>query len=126
MSAAFWFMISVVGTAMLSFLTVAVWLSERTKERDAHYRHETIRKLAEAGDSAGALEYLRETERSNAAGVRSKARLAGLITLAAGVALTIFLHQSVPGTAAYLVGLIPLLVGVAFLIFTEIMAKPRS
>lgn len=124
MSAAFWLMVAVVGTAILAFISVLVWLENRQKEREAHYRDEMARRIAEAADSAPVLEYVRETERADAARVRTKARVAGLITTAVGVALMIFLYQLVQGTAVYLAGLIPLLVGGVLLLFSEFMMRP--
>ena len=126
MPAAFWFMVTVVGTAVFAFISLVVWLEARTKEREAHYRGETVKKIAESGNSDAALEYLREVERADAVRARAKARIAGLITSAVGVALMIFLHQLVSGTAVYLVGLIPLLVGVALLIASEFLMKPAD
>ena len=112
MPAAFWFMVAVLGTTVFAFITVIVWLEARTKEREAHYRNETVKKIADSGSTADALEYLREIERADAARTRNKARIGGLVTIAVGVALMVFLHQLASGTAVYLVGLIPLLVGV--------------
>jgi hypothetical protein len=44
---------------------VATWASERRKEREAYYRSETIKKVAElqGTGSQSALEVLREEER---------------------------------------------------------------
>ena len=125
MSAGFWFMVAVCGTATFAFITVVVWLGQRTKEREAHYRSVVVKKVAESGNSA-ALEYLRETDRIEAARGRIKARLAGLITAAVGVALLIFLHELIPETKVYLVGLVPLFVGVVLLVFSELMMKPKE
>jgi len=126
MSAAFWFMVTVVGTAVFAFISVVVWLEARTKEREALYRSETVNKIAESGNSDAALEFLREVERADAARARAKARIGGLITTAVGIALMIFMHQLTSGTAIYLVGLIPLLVGVALLIASEFLMKPAD
>jgi hypothetical protein len=126
MSAAFWFMIAVVATAGIAFVPVVVWLAERTREREAHYRSETVKKIAESGNAVAALEYLREIERAEALRERRKARIGGLITIAVGAALMIFLYQLMPGTAIYLSGLIPLLVGVALLIGSAFMMKPEE
>jgi hypothetical protein len=84
------------------------------------------RKIAEAGDSGPILEFVRANERADAAKVRLKARVAGLITFAAGLGLMIFLHQVAPTTAVYLVGLIPVFVGVVLLILSEFMMKPAE
>jgi len=126
MSAAFWFMVSVVATAGISFTAVVIWLATRAKEREDQNRNETIRRIMETGDSAPVLEYLREVEKAEALRTRNKARLIGLITIAVGVALMFFLAMSVAGAPIYLVGLIPLLVGVALLVFTEFMMKPGN
>lgn len=126
MPAEFWFMVALAATTLFAFISVVVWLKSRTKEREAHYRSETVKKIAESGNSDAALEYLREVERADAVRARAKARIAGLITTAVGVALMIFMHQLVSGTAIYLVGLIPLLVGVALLIASEFLMKPAD
>lgn len=121
---AFWLMIAVLGTAGIAFVPIIVWLENRKKERDAHYRDEMARRIADASDAAPILEYVRETERAEAKREREGKRLAGLINLAVGAALTIFLYQLVPGMPVYLCGLIPLFVGVAILIYSELMARP--
>lgn len=122
--AALW-MIAIIVTASLAFVSVIVWLENRQKEREAHYRNEMARRIAEASDPAPLLAYVREIERMDAARLRNKARIAGLITLAVGTALMIFLHQAAPGTAAYLVGLIPLLVGAVLLVFSELVMRAK-
>lgn len=126
MSSAFWFMVAVASTAFVSFLSFVIWVDARRKEREAHYRDELTRKIAEAGDSGPMLEYVRANARADAEQVRLKARVAGLITFAVGGGLMIFLHQLVPATAVYLVGLIPLFVGVVLLILSEFMMKPTD
>jgi Domain of unknown function (DUF6249) len=125
MSAAFWLMVAVVSTALFAFISVAVWVAARQQEREAHYRDEMARRIAEAGNAGPILEYVRETAQVDAARVRTKARIAGLITAAVGIALMIFLYLAARGSAAYLVGLIPLLVGVALLTYSELMTKPK-
>lgn len=126
MSAAFWLMTAVLGTAGVAFVLVVVWLASREKERETHYRDEMARKISEASDPAPILEYVRENARIDAARARTKARVAGLITIAVGFALIIFLFSLVPGTGVYLVGFIPLLVGVALLIASELMMRPAG
>jgi hypothetical protein len=119
-------MIAVVGTAFFAFISVVVWLEGRTKERDAHYRNETVKKITESGNSEAALEYLRSVDVAESVRVRNKVRIGGLVNVAVGVALMTFLHQLVPGTAVYLSGLIALLVGLALLIASEFMMKPAN
>ena len=126
MSAAFWFMVTVVAAVGMSFVAVLGWFDHKRKEREAHFRSETVRRIMESGDSAAALEFVREIGKESALQVRSKARLAGLITLGAGIGLMVFLAALVSGAPVYLVGLIPVSVGVALLVFTEIMQRPKS
>jgi hypothetical protein len=126
MPAPFWFMIAVIVAVSMSFIAVMGWFDHKKKEREAHFRNETIRRIAESGDSSAALEFLRELQRAEALQTRSKARLAGLVTIGAGAGLMFFLAQFVVGAPVYLVGLIPVFVGVALLIFTEFMMKPKS
>jgi Mg2+/citrate symporter len=123
METAFWLMIAVVGTAFFAFISVVVWLGTREKEREAHYRGETARRIAEADDAGSVLEYVRETERIDTERTRLKARL---ITMAVGVALMIFLYQAMPGSPGYLVGLIPLFVGMVLLLLSEVLMKPPA
>lgn len=125
-STLFWFLIAAIAIAGIAFVGFVVWVGERTKEREALYRSETIKKIAESGNSAAAMEFLRETEKAEAERGRTKARVGGLITAAVSVALIIFLHEIAPGTAVYLAGLIPLFVGVSLLIFSELLMKPKG
>ena len=126
MPAAFWFMVAVTGTAVFAFISVAIWVEGRTKEREAHYRSETVKKIADSGNADAALEYVREVERADAVSVRNKTRLGGLVNLAVGLALMVFLHELVAGTAVYLAGLIPLFIGVVLLLASEFTMKPKS
>jgi ferric-dicitrate binding protein FerR (iron transport regulator) len=128
MSAAFWFMVTVVAAVAMSLIAVLGWLSLRKREREAYYRSEAVRKVAESGDSAAALEIIRELQKAEASRMRNGARLAGLVTIAAGLGLMVFLAVVVVGAQRpiHLVGLIPVLVGVALLIFTELIMRPKS
>jgi len=126
MPAAFWFMVAVAIAAVFGFISVVVWIQARADERESLYRSETVKKIADSGNSDAALEYLRDVERADAAEARGNARIGGLVTIAIGVALMIFLYHLIPGTAVYLVGLIPLLVGVALLIASELLMKPAD
>ena len=123
--AALW-MIAIIVTASLAFVSVVIWLENRRKEREAHYRNEMAQRIAEARDPAPLLAYVQEIERVEAARTRTKARVAGMITLAVGIAMTLLFRQAAPGTATYLVGLIPLLVGVALLFLSELILRPRK
>ncbi len=126
MSTAFWLMIAVTSTAFFTFLIFIVWLEGRQKERQAHYRDEMARKIAEAEDPAPVMDYVRSVEQADAERTRMKASVARLITLAAAAGLMIFLYQVAPGSAVYLVGLIPLFVGLVLLFMGEFMMKSKG
>ena len=126
MSAAFWFMVAVTSTAFLTFLSFVIWLDGRQKEREAHYRNELAQKLADAGDSGPVMEYIKSLERADAARAQMKSRVSGLVTLATGLALTLFLHQIAPGVPVYLAGLIPVFIGVVLLVMSEWIMRPKD
>jgi fatty acid desaturase len=121
-------MVTVIAAAALSLIAVLAWLNLRKREREAHYRSEAVRRIVETGDAAAALEIIRELQNADTSRMRNGARLAGLVTIAAGIGLTVFLAAAVAGAEhpIYLVGLIPILVGVALLIFTELIVKPKN
>jgi len=123
--AALW-MIAIIVTASLAFVSVVIWLENRRKEREAHYRNEMAKRIAEAQNPEPLLAYVRELERIDAARNRTKARAAGVIVLAVGVAMMLFFYWAAPGTATFLVGLIPFLVGAALLLLSEVVMRPSS
>ncbi len=91
-----------------------------------YYRTEMLKKVAEtqgAGAEA-ALELLREQEKMAGRRRREAAKMAGLVTLAVGLALMIFLAAFVAGQGpVYLSGLIPVLIGVALLVYAYVLAE---
>ena len=61
------FVLGMVGTiATFGFFAVASWVHARRREREAFYRSEVLKKLAETGaeGSSAALEMFREEQRS--------------------------------------------------------------
>jgi len=117
--------LSVASVALFSFIAVAVWSGERRREREAYYKSETLKKIAESSGPAGtaAIEYLRESEKKTMCRNREGQKLGGLITTAVGVALMIFIgFVNTQPDRAYLVGLMPLSIGLALLIHAYILA----
>jgi hypothetical protein len=118
--------LSVATVAFFSFIAVAVWLAQRRREREAYYNSETVKKIAESqgGGTTAAIEYLRESERNAARRRREGHKLGGLITLAVGISMMIFMkfvdrEDPEPG---YLVGLIPIFIGFALLGYAYFLA----
>ena len=125
----FFMFLSIASVALFSFVAIAVWVESRRKEREAYYKSETLKKIAESGaGGSAALELLREQEKISERRRREGLRLGGLITGVVGIALMIFLRAMAldPHTGVeaevYLVGLIPLLIGVVLLLYSYLLA----
>ncbi|MGA2964644.1 MAG: hypothetical protein ABSD64_00420 [Terriglobales bacterium] len=122
-------MVPVVGSiALFSFLAVASWSDGRRKEREAYYRSETLKKIAESsGEGAkSALELLREQEKNAAKRRLEGMKLGGLITLAVGIGMMVFLHGVEHSEPAYLVGVIPLLIGFILAAYAFLLAPKEQ
>ena len=125
-------MLFVTGTvmfiALVSSLAVAEWSKAHRREREAYYRSETLKKLAEtqgAGTSS-ALEFLREEDKIATRRRREGLKLGGLITVAVGLGLMFYFRTDMPpgsgaGESSYLMGVIPLLVGVTLLAYVYVL-----
>jgi hypothetical protein len=118
--------LSVASIALFSFVAVAVWSRERRREREAYYRSETLRKIADTQGAGGssAIEFLREEEKNATRRRREGQKLGGLITVAVGISMMVFIKtvDRRDPDPAYLVGLIPLFIGVALLAYTYLLA----
>jgi hypothetical protein len=113
--------LAVAASGMWAFIAVVSWAGIRRKEREAYYRHETMKKISEMPGENG-LALLREDERSAMRRQRENIKLGGLITAAAGIGLMIFLRAVDSNRPVYLAGLIALLVGLALLSYSYILA----
>ena len=110
-------------SASLVFLTVLVWVTQRRRERELHYRYELARQLAERGESAADLLRLLGAD----AETRWRARhrglmLVGVLSVALGLGLFIGL-RSIVGSDVARVGFIPLMVGGALVAFTALSGE---
>lgn len=116
--------LSVGAIALFSFIAVASWSDARRREREAYYRSETLKKIAETqgGGGSAALDFLREEERNTARRRREGMKLGGLITMGVGIGLMVFLWAEERSEPAYLIGLIPLLIGAALLTYVFFLA----
>src|SRR5262245_16708233 len=109
---------SVMMISIFTFVTVSVWAEQRRREREAFYRSEVLKKLAEStGDQTRqVIELMREQERSEDRKRREGGRLAGWIVTGVGIGLSAMFAIMVPG-GVWGIGLIPLLVGLALLLY---------
>ena len=120
----------VIIVIVFTFTAVVHWVDSQRKEREAYYKTETLRRITEAsGEGASAaVELLREDERIKASKTREGLKIAGLINVAVGIGLMIFLHALLGAEreagSVYLVGLIPGLVGAALLAYVYLLAPP--
>ena len=125
-NAAFWIFLAVSSVAMFAFIPIVSWIDSRRKEREAYYRAETLRRVAESSGEASkaTLELLWEENRLKQQHTREGLKIAGLINVAVGFALIPFLKMLIPGAAVFLCGLIPLMIGVAMLVYVYVLAAP--
>jgi len=127
--------LSVLMISIFSMVSIAVWTEARRKEREAYYKAESLRRVAEMpGDGAKyVIELMREEEHNRQAEFRAKEmkqgegmKIGGLVNIAVGVGLMALIAGTSPNHGAYLVGLLPGLIGVALLVYALFIApKPQ-
>lgn len=124
-----WIFLSVGAVALfVVFIPLVSWIDSRRKEREAFYKADTMRRVAEgSGDGAkAALQLLREDERIRRIKTLEGIKIGGLVNLAVGIGVMIFLRSFMGSgsSSPYLCGLIPGLVGVALLVYALFLAAP--
>ena len=120
-----WMFLSIGAVSLfVVFIPLVSWIDARRKEREAYYKADTMRRLVESsGEGAKvALEILREEDLQKQARTREGLKIAGVINLAVGVALMIFLRALIGNQPVYLCGLIPGFIGVAMLVYALFLA----
>ena len=120
-----WIFLSIGAVALfVVFIPLVSWIDSRRKEREAFYKAETFRRLAESsGEGAkAAIDYLRAENRVEQQRKREGMKIGGLICVGVGVAMVIFLHGQ--HDQSFLVGLIPAFVGAALLTYVFLLAAP--
>ena len=121
-----WLFLSVASVAMfVVFIPLITYLGSRQKEREAFYKAETIRRVAEASsDGAKAtIDLLREQNRMILIRMREGFKIGGVICLGGGSGLIAFLTR-LGGSTVALCGLIPGIIGVAMLVYVYLLAAP--
>jgi hypothetical protein len=124
-----WGFLAVGAVALFGvFLPITTWMDHQRKEREAFYKAESFRRMTEApGDNAkAAIEMMHAQNRIAQIKQREGMKLGGLITVAVGAGLCIFLRVVAGGApgSPWLVGLIPGFVGIAMLIYVFFLAEP--
>jgi hypothetical protein len=124
---ALFFFLAVGAAALFTFLSVAAWSGTRVAERQAYYKAEMMKKIAEVGGEHNqALEYLREEERIAAMKQLGGYRAGGLVVTGLGLGVLIFLKALLPGQPIYLCGTIFLFIGLALLAHATWFAPERD
>ena len=118
-------LIPIAGIAWLAFV---IWLGVRQKEKEDFHRSEVLKKIAETpGDaSQKVLELMRQQDQAAQARRREGMKLGGLITLATGIGLGIFLFLIEEEEPVWAVGLIPFLIGAALFGYAVFMPKKQD
>src|SRR5579863_5196647 len=124
-----WMFLSVGSVCLfVIFIPLVSWIDSRRKEREAFYKADTMRRLAEGtGEGAkAAIQLMREEERLKRIKAREGLKVGGLINIGVGIALMIFLRVLLGSGSGspYLCGLIPGFVGVAMLAYVLFLAEP--
>jgi hypothetical protein len=124
---ALFFFLSIGAIAVFTFLSVAVWAGTRQAEREAYYKAEMMKKIAEAGaEKNPALDYLREQERIAASKRLGGFKAGGLVVTGLGLGVMIFLRALIRDQPIYLCGTIFLFIGLALLAYATWFAPERS
>jgi hypothetical protein len=124
-----WLFLSVGAVSLfVVFIPLVSWIDSRRKEREAFYKADTMRRVAESsGEGAkAAIQLMREQDRLTRIKTLEGIKIGGLINLAVGVGLTIFLRAMLGASqgSPYLCGLIPGFIGVAMLTYSLFLAAP--
>ncbi len=116
--------LSVAMISLFSFISVAAWSDARRREREAYYRSDTLKKLAESQSAAAApiVELLREQDRREVRRRREGIKLGGLITTAVGIGVLPLLRAVEHDEPVFLAAFVPILVGLALLSYVYILA----
>jgi hypothetical protein len=114
--------LSTAAIALFSFLAVAAWSDSRRREREAYYKSEALKKVAEIQGDNPVVAVIREEERNAQRRLREGTKVGGLVTGAAGIGVMLLVRELVPDRPVYLAGLIPLLIGVVLLVYGYFLA----
>jgi hypothetical protein len=119
--------LAISAIALFTMITISAWSGERRKEREAYYKADMLKKVAEAQGpgAASALELLREENRLMTIHRRQGLKTSGMVVGAVGIGLLIFLRALIPGAPIYLCGLLVLLIGAALFGSSYVVTVPE-
>ncbi|HTW47844.1 MAG TPA: hypothetical protein VMD92_07845 [Acidobacteriaceae bacterium] len=120
--------LSVGAIALFSMISVSSWSASRQKEREAYYKNDMLKKIAETQGpgAASALELLREEAKIGSLRTKQGLKIGGLVCFAAGLGVLIFLKAMVTDEPVYLCGLIVMLIGVALYAGSYVVTIPTE
>ncbi len=122
-----WLFLSISAVALfVVFIPLITYIDNRRKEREAFYKAETLRRVAESSNEGAktAFELIRTESRTERLKGREGMKVGGLINIGVGVGLLIFLRSLMGHGSPWLVGLIPGFIGVAMLVYVYFLAAP--
>jgi len=113
--------------SVFTFITIASWVDSRRKEREAFYKSETVRRIAESSGEGvqAAIELLRDDDRLRQHRKREGMKISGLINIGVGLGMVFGLPRLIGPKVAFC-GLVPVFVGVAFLVYVYFLAAPAE
>jgi hypothetical protein len=119
-------LIPIVGAvALFSFLSIASWADARRREREAFFRHELLKKVAESPSGQQVVDLLRQEEADRIERKRQAIQLAGWVAVGAGLGIAVLLSQLVRVAGLWSVGAIPLLIGAALVLHSNLSRRRR-
>jgi DNA integrity scanning protein DisA with diadenylate cyclase activity len=124
-SAGLWIFLSVGAISLFGiFIPTVTWIDKQHKEREAFYKAETIRRVAEAsGEGAkAAMELLQAQSRMERQKGREGMKIGGIICIGVGAAMCLLVIPQ--HDHGLMVGLIPGFVGIALLVYVYLLAAP--
>ena len=113
------------SVAVFGWLAVHEWVEARRKEREMFYRSETLHRFSESNQPEMLTRFLAEEKAARherRVQQRETLRLAGLVTMMAGIGVGVMAAGIAPQERYYLFGLLPVLVGMALLIYVYLLA----
>ncbi len=119
-------LIPIVGSvALFGFLAVASWADARRREREAFFRHELLKKVAESPGGQQVVELLRQEEADRIERQRQAIQLAGWVVLGAGIGVGVLLAALTRVAGLWSVGAVPALVGAALVLHANLARRRR-